>query len=63
LHSCLQIFRIPVNQWSLSTAALVGIFGISLLVLTMSYNHPVHHQRSNLLPGDSDFADREGAHD
>jgi multidrug resistance efflux pump len=35
-----KIFRIPVNQWSLSTAALVGIFGISLLVLTMSYNHP-----------------------
>jgi multidrug resistance efflux pump len=35
-----KIFRIPINQWSLSTAALVGIFGISLLILAMAYNHP-----------------------
>jgi multidrug resistance efflux pump len=35
-----KIFRIPVNQWSLSTAALVGILGIFLLVVAMSYNHP-----------------------
>src|SRR5215468_3454652 len=35
-----KIFRIPVNEWSLSTAALIGIFGIFLLVLGMSYNHP-----------------------
>jgi multidrug resistance efflux pump len=35
-----KIFRIPVNQWSLSSAALIGIFGISLLVIAMSYNHP-----------------------
>jgi multidrug resistance efflux pump len=35
-----KIFKIPVNQWSLSTAALVGIFGIFLLLLGMSYNHP-----------------------
>lgn len=35
-----KIFRIPVNQWSLSTAALVGICGIFLLVLAMAYNHP-----------------------
>src|SRR5215470_9299898 len=35
-----RIFRIPVNQWSLSTAALIGLFGIFLLVLGMSYNHP-----------------------
>ena len=35
-----KIFRIPINQWSLSTAALVGIFGIFLLLLAMSYNHP-----------------------
>ena len=35
-----KIFRIPVNQWSLSTAALIGIFGIFLLLLGMSYNHP-----------------------
>jgi multidrug resistance efflux pump len=35
-----KLFRIPVNQWSLSTAALGGIIGIALLLLTMNYNHP-----------------------
>jgi multidrug resistance efflux pump len=35
-----KLFRIPVNQWSLSTAALGGIIGIALLVLFMNYNHP-----------------------
>jgi multidrug resistance efflux pump len=35
-----KLFRIPVNQWSLSTAALGGIIGIALLMLIMNYNHP-----------------------
>ncbi len=35
-----KIFRIPVNQWTLATAVLGGIFIISALVLLMSYNHP-----------------------
>ena len=35
-----KLFRIPVNQWSLSTAALGGIIGIALLMLVMNYNHP-----------------------
>jgi multidrug resistance efflux pump len=35
-----KIFRIPVNQWSLSTATLGGIAGIFLLLLVMNYNHP-----------------------
>ena len=35
-----KIFRIPVNQWSLSTSVLIGIIGIFLLLLGMSYNHP-----------------------
>jgi multidrug resistance efflux pump len=35
-----RIFSIPINHWSLSTAALIGIFGIFLLLLGMSYNHP-----------------------
>jgi multidrug resistance efflux pump len=35
-----KIFRIPVNQWSLSTATLGGIIGIALLLLIMNYNHP-----------------------
>lgn len=35
-----KLFRIPVNEWSLSTAALGGIVGLSGLLLTMNYNHP-----------------------
>lgn len=35
-----NLFRIPVNQWSLATAALGGIVGIFMLLLLMSYNHP-----------------------
>ena len=35
-----KLFRIPVNQWSLSTAVLGGIVGIFLLLLVMNYNHP-----------------------
>jgi multidrug resistance efflux pump len=35
-----KVFKIPVNQWSLATAALGGIIGISLLLLIMNYNHP-----------------------
>ena len=35
-----KVFRIPVNQWSLATAALGGIVGIALLLLVMNYNHP-----------------------
>ena len=35
-----KIFKIPVNQWSLATAALGGIIGIALLLLIMNYNHP-----------------------
>ncbi|WP_075291160.1 HlyD family secretion protein [Pararhizobium arenae] len=35
-----KIFRIPVNQWTVSTAALGGVFLIATLLLLMSYNHP-----------------------
>lgn len=35
-----KLFRIPVNQWTLATAVLGGIFIISALILGMSYNHP-----------------------
>ncbi len=35
-----KIFRIPVNKWSLSTAALGGIFLIGIILLVMNYNHP-----------------------
>jgi len=39
-YAVFKIFRIPVNQWSLATAALGGILGLALLLLTMNYNHP-----------------------
>ena len=35
-----KIFRIPVNQWTLATAALGGVFLVSGLILLMNYNHP-----------------------
>ena len=35
-----KIFRIPVNKWTLPTAALGGIFMIGLILLVMNYNHP-----------------------
>jgi multidrug resistance efflux pump len=35
-----KLFRIPINQWSLATAAFGGIIGIALLLLIMNYNHP-----------------------
>jgi hypothetical protein len=35
-----KIFRIPVNKWTLPTAALGGIFMIGFILLVMNYNHP-----------------------
>jgi len=35
-----KIFRIPVNKWTLPTAALGGIFLIAGILLVMNYNHP-----------------------
>ena len=35
-----KIFRIPVNKWTLPTAALGGIFLITGILLIMNYNHP-----------------------
>jgi multidrug resistance efflux pump len=52
-----KIFRIPVNQWTLMTAVLVGIFGISLLLLVMNYSHPytrngrIYFTVTPILPG------------
>ena len=39
-YAIFKLFRIPVNQWSLATAALGGIVGVALLLLLMNYNHP-----------------------
>lgn len=38
--SIFKIFKIPVNKWSVPTAALGGIFLIGALILLMNYNHP-----------------------
>jgi multidrug resistance efflux pump len=35
-----KIFSIPANKWTLSTAALGGIFMIGFILLIMNYNHP-----------------------
>ena len=35
-----KIFRIPVNKWTVPTAALGGIFMIGAILLVMNYNHP-----------------------
>ena len=35
-----KIFRIPVNKWTLPTAALGGILLIAFIMLVMNYNHP-----------------------
>ncbi len=35
-----KVFKIPLNKWSVPTAALGGIIIIGVLVLVMNYNHP-----------------------
>ncbi|HDV3422952.1 TPA: HlyD family secretion protein, partial [Escherichia coli] len=35
-----KIFKIPVNKWTIPTAALGGIFIVSGLIMLMNYNHP-----------------------
>ena len=35
-----KIFSIPVNKWTLPTAALGGVFMIGIILLVMNYNHP-----------------------
>lgn len=35
-----KIFKIPLNKWTVPTAALGGILLIGTLILLMNYNHP-----------------------
>jgi multidrug resistance efflux pump len=35
-----KVFKIPLNKWSVPTAALGGIFLIGALIFLMNYNHP-----------------------
>jgi hypothetical protein len=53
-----KLFRIPVNQWTLVTAALGGILGLFLLFVTMAYNQPLSDQRAHLLHRYADIACR-----
>jgi multidrug resistance efflux pump len=39
-YAAFKIFRIPVNKWTVPTAALGGMVLVAGLVLLMSYNHP-----------------------
>jgi hypothetical protein len=39
-YAIFKAFKIPVNKWTVPTAALGGVFIIAGLVLLMSYNHP-----------------------
>ena len=39
-YAIFKILKIPVNKWTVPTAALGGIVLVSSLVLLMSYNHP-----------------------
>jgi multidrug resistance efflux pump len=35
-----KVFKVPINKWTATTAVLVGVFGIGLVVLVMNYHHP-----------------------
>ncbi|ATM94623.1 putative hlyD-family protein [Yersinia frederiksenii] len=35
-----KIFKIPVNKWTIPTAALGGVVLVATLILLMNYNHP-----------------------
>lgn len=56
-YGIFKLFKIPVNQWTLATAGLGGIFGLSLLFITMAYNHPfstnarIYFSVTPILPG------------
>lgn len=38
--SIFKIFKIPVNKWTVPTAALGGVVLVGMLILLMNYNHP-----------------------
>jgi multidrug resistance efflux pump len=56
-YGVFKLFRIPVNQWTLATAGLGGVIGLSLLFITMAYNHPfstnarIYFTVTPILPG------------
>ena len=44
-----KIFKIPVNKWTIPTAALGGIFIVSGLILLMNYNIRIPSKRKKRL--------------
>ena len=49
-YGCFKIFKIPVNKWTVPTAALGGVFIVAGLILTMNYNHPALLLKSGNYP-------------
>ncbi|MBL4571164.1 MAG: HlyD family secretion protein [Alcanivorax sp.] len=39
-----KLFKIPLNKWSVPTAALGGVVLVGAMVLAMNYNHPFTHK-------------------
>jgi energy-coupling factor transporter transmembrane protein EcfT len=39
-YAIFKLFKIPVNAYTLLTAALGGVFLLGFLLLAMNYNHP-----------------------
>jgi multidrug resistance efflux pump len=39
-YAIFKIFKIPINKWTIPTAALGGIILIVMILLIMNYNHP-----------------------
>lgn len=42
-----KIFRIPLNKWTVPTAALGGVILIGTLIMLMNYNHPYSEMARN----------------
>jgi multidrug resistance efflux pump len=43
-YGIFKIFKIPVNKWTVPTAALGGVVLVGALILLMNYNHPYTFQ-------------------
>jgi multidrug resistance efflux pump len=44
-YAIFKLFKIPVNAYTLLTAALGGVFLLGFLLLAMNYNHPFTEER------------------
>ena len=43
-----KVFKVPLNKWTVPTAALGGAVLIGSLVLVMNYNHPYSYMAREL---------------